>query len=287
MDENVSVIYIARPEYGPERIRMFADAYGRHRPGVKHQLLVAAKGFDVRGIPPQFRDALRGLPHEIVQVPDVGLDIATYRYCAQQLRDARYLCFLNSFSEPAAEDWLAKLMDAARRPEVGASGATGSYESWYDDYMRAAQRIEPRRPAYSLVRCLWYLSKGGASRLKFHPFPNPHLRTNAFVIARQTFLRLQTSACRSKAQALEFESGIDGMTNQLLRFCLRPLVVGASGESYDVSDWCRSQTFRQGAQANLLVHDKQTRGYERASSHERIELCKRAWGATACLSGRG
>ena len=101
-----------------------------------------------------------------------------------------------------------------------------------------------------------------ADYAQFPEFPNPHIRTNGFMIGRERLLDLGFQAPGSKLGACAFESGADSLTARLRRKGLRALVVDKHGRGYDSQDWSRSSTFRLGAQENLLLHDKQTRSFD-------------------------
>lgn len=109
-------------------------------------------------------------------------------------------------------------------------------------------------------------------------FPNPHLRTNGFMIDRELFLALLPPTIATKGASYLFESGPDGLTAQLLRQGKKVVVVGRDGTRYDVADWPRSRTFRLGDQANLLMHDNQTRAFAALPRSGRAAFTAMAWG---------
>jgi hypothetical protein len=109
-------------------------------------------------------------------------------------------------------------------------------------------------------------------------FPNPHLRTNGFMIDRQLFLALLPQAIATKGASYLFESGPDGLTAQLLRQGKKVVVVGRDGTGYDIAEWPRSRTFRLGDQANLLIHDNQTRAFAALPRGGRAAFTAMAWG---------
>lgn len=109
-------------------------------------------------------------------------------------------------------------------------------------------------------------------------FPNPHLRTNGFIIERRLFLNLVPDAIASKTQSYLFESGAESLTAQLLRRGLKVVVVGRDGVNYDIDQWARSRTYRLGDQSNLLIHDNQTRAYENLDSVGKATFAAMAWG---------
>lgn len=117
--------------------------------------------------------------------------------------------------------------------------------------------------------------------LSFPKFPNPHIRSNAFMIERELFLSLKSKPFLIKFDACEFESGFEGMTRQILQKGMLALLVGKDGDSYSLDQWQSSRTFRFGSQANLLVIDNQTRVYDKLSPREKIICEMITWGTDA------
>lgn len=114
--------------------------------------------------------------------------------------------------------------------------------------------------------------------LTYPPFPNPHLRTNGFVIARDTVLRLKLPPFRTKPDTSIFESGWGNLSRQIWKLGGKVLVVDADGFAHDVPGWAASETFWAGQQQGLLVADKQTRMFDHASEARRALLGRLAWG---------
>jgi nucleoside-diphosphate-sugar epimerase len=179
-----------------------------------------------------------------------GYDITSYRLAAEYLKGRyRSLCFLNTHSILLDEHWLQKLFASIQRPGVGLAGATASFESIYSVNLVAA-RAAFRRQFYRWICRQLHLQ---VLRLQFPPFPNGHLRTNAFLISTSVMSKIWIKKVRSKMEAMRFESGYDLLTRRVLRAKLRVVVVGRDGNSYEMQDWPHSATFRSGEQLNLLV----------------------------------
>jgi hypothetical protein len=115
--------------------------------------------------------------------------------------------------------------------------------------------------------------------MQFPAFPNPHLRSNAFMVRRERFLEFNLPAAPGKFDTSLFESGADSMTARLRASNFGVLVVGADGIAYGVADWWRSNTFRSGDQRNLLVADNHTRAYAAMSPGARATHAWITWGA--------
>ena len=115
-------------------------------------------------------------------------------------------------------------------------------------------------------------------RIEFAPFPNYHVRTNAFIIRREVMLKLDIDQLNEKEDAHRLESGRSGMTRQIGRMKLKALVTGRDAIAYEKENWYESFTFRSSAQQNLLVADSQTRHYAAADEATQRELRKVTWG---------
>jgi hypothetical protein len=113
---------------------------------------------------------------------------------------------------------------------------------------------------------------------RFPPFPNPHIRTNAFMIKRGRFLSFKNTLIVGKMDASRFESGDNNMTRQILIDGLKTRIVGRNGIGYDIADWPNSNTFRLGNQDNLLVADNQTVLFETFSEESRTTFALMSWG---------
>jgi hypothetical protein len=112
----------------------------------------------------------------------------------------------------------------------------------------------------------------------FRPAPNPHLRSNAFMLERSRWLSLRPASLRTKWATWLFESGKRGLTPRLTAQGLEVLVVGRDGRGYRSGEWDQSKTFRKGDQVNLLVSDNRTRQYDEAPDDMKRYMRRLAWG---------
>jgi hypothetical protein len=113
----------------------------------------------------------------------------------------------------------------------------------------------------------------------YPPFPNPHIRSNGFMIKSVHLLPyLNSSETMSKKTSYLFESGADGLTRRIQSKGLRTVVVNSRGRIFDVEEWPRSRTFRLGGQEDLLIRDNQTRKFEKLPQAEKDVLAYMTWG---------
>ncbi len=310
-----AVVHLIRAANGIEPFASFLSSWRRCPPGAEFELVLAMKGFEGEEGSAPYLELARDLHPRVVMLPDEGLDLGSYFAVAAQLRRERY-CFLNSFCELLAPDWLAKLEHALDEPGTGMVGATGSWastHSWVTYVLRLPSPYRKLFPSRELARRAMLeidLERAGvparsrgaslAAKLRllptipeqlvaFAPFPAYHLRTNAFMITHGTLARLRLHGIAQKMDAYVLESGRASITRQVQRLGLATLVVDRDGETFPHPRWDRSRTLWQGGQEGLLVADNQTRSYERGGDERRQMLSTFAWGPAAdpALGGGG
>jgi hypothetical protein len=113
---------------------------------------------------------------------------------------------------------------------------------------------------------------------RFQPFPNPHVRSNGFMVQRERLLQFARSQIKSKLDACAFESGADSVTVQLRRAGFSAITVDSCGRGYDVEDWWRGRLFRLGNQEDLLLTDNQSRSFNTMSPGARATHIRMTWG---------
>jgi len=273
----ICVAHLVRRANDIGTFQSFLESYHRHPAGVPHELLLIFKGFSRAELAP-YDALLEGVPHKRSFVRDFGYDVRPYMKVARE-QLYRYFVFLNSFSRILVAGWVEMLYRHAQRPGVGIVGATASWQSLASDHRDFRRARRPDLPAYvrpllPLYRDVRYLL---AIRRQFPEFPNYHVRTNAFMVAREVMSGLRTETFLRKWDAFRFESSRQGVTPQIIAAGLQALVVGADGRSYEPPEWPQARTFWISQQENLLVADNRTRAYEEGSPALREQLAFRAW----------
>ena len=277
---DVCVVHLVRAKNGPEPFWRFLESYAQNPGGLKHDLVIAFKGrFGKAGLR-EYYQRLEGFPHRCWFISDFGYDIRPY-FLATEKFGQRYFCFLNSNSVLLDKDWLALMYGHCSEKGVGLVGATGSYASWLSDFLNMHERLRSLPHYQGFSGRLKLRLKRRIYQRDYDPFPNYHLRTNAFMISRDVARRIERGRMLTKWDAFRFESGKDGLTKQILRMNLRIQVVGKDGKAYEIEEWPRSNTFWQGDQGNLLVADKQTKRYSESDPSLRQHLTRTAWGILA------
>jgi hypothetical protein len=341
MSDELGVVYLARVLENVSSMEAFVRSYTAHAAGAPHDLIVVYKGCEHADRLAAARSVFESLTHTAIELPDTGFDINAYLETARKVRHG-HLCFLNTFTEIAADGWLAKLYRHGSAPGVGFAGAMGSYESLSDSMRLIAKviylcrdvflpydemiaeyygfvsddgcrlwtsgRAEPRmqrrleqaasdRNASPIAIALrssfgrhleqrfrekWRRRVRPGGELEaygaFPAFPNPHVRSNGFLIDRSRLTEFDFGALVSKLDCCGFESGAASLTRRIRAAGLAAVVVGKDGRRYDVADWWKSGTFRLADQENLLLTDNQSRGWTAMSAGSRETHVRMTWG---------
>jgi hypothetical protein len=248
--KSIAVVYLAR---GAEpdclaRFSVFRDSYRRFAAGIEHTLFVILKGFPDDAQRSIADATFAGCNATAIFTADDAFDIGAYAEAIRHIPHDR-ICFLNTNSEILCDAWLAKLAINLDRPRVGIVAATASFES------------------LSLLDS------------RFPRFPNVHLRSNAFMMAREHAVQiLPAFKIRNKKDAFLAESGPESITRRIFAMGLMARVVGRNGRGFQPPSWALSDTFRRGLQSNLMVHDNVTRTFERSPWEEKKTLAAQTWG---------
>jgi hypothetical protein len=283
-----AVLFLLRGvDGGAPAARTFFDSYRDYRAGCDHELVVLMKGWDgVEGRDEAIAMARREAAF-VIDLPDDGYDWGAYMRAAGQLPHD-WFCFLNTYSRILAPDWLAKLRRAAEVPGVAAAGASGSFGTALPSLGLVSARFQDVRQRRGVavataaaIQCVAGYPNGMAQlRPHFCEMPNPHLRSNAFLVRRADFLAFAaaTRIPESKKAALVLENGRESLTSFLRADGRVTVVVGADGMAYRPENWPESGTFWVPGQENLLIADNQTQAYAEAAAYRRRFLERAAWG---------
>jgi len=300
------VVHLVRATNGIDPLATFLDSYRSHPAGIDHELVIVFKGFKRESDADPYLALAGAAMSEALFIGDEGFDLTAYFVAADRLHRERY-CFLNSYSEILADRWLAVMDAALDEPGVGLVGATGSYASVrsyllfhlglggayariFDDRTRTRalmKQLGARRRAAQGSPPTWLAAKLATAAemrdqaLWFEPFPNHHVRTNAFMLSSEVRARMSVRPLHRKVDAYQLESGRTSMTRQVERIGLRPVLVSRDGMVHEVAAWAESSLFWQGRQESLLIADNQTRDYQLGDAELRLLLSRYAWGDRA------
>jgi hypothetical protein len=287
---DIALVYLARGiDGGLASASEFFESYQRHPAGVPHALYVIAKGWPDRAAYSALMETA-SRSSKVVDLPDDGFDLTAYHRLARDLRE-EWVCFLNTFCVIESDRWLERLGGALALPGVGVAGCFGSYGTLQPRVQnllfntREAARTKP--PKAVLGELLAYAGdrwRTARSNDRFPAFPNPHVRTNAFMLARETFVAFWQGKPipQTKRSVCAFESGSAGLTRFIEARGQRAVVVGADGGVYEKDQWLESRTFRVPLNANNMISDNATRRYFADDRDRRRKKEFATWGR--CLT---
>lgn len=279
--EKIAVVYIARRhDVSWETYEQFFASYREHPSGQEHDFFVILKGCDNA----EWKERLKGLcsdiATELLELPDDGFDLGAYFRAADKLPH-EWCCFLNSNSTILADNWLSILFNEATKQNVGAVSASGSWgtvTNFLSSNFFSAVKFARVKTAIKL------LFRMANVAVKYWPslpmFPNPHIRTNGFIVRRSLWLKFyeQSGIPPTKLDCYILEHGRKNFTKFLARQNLDALVVGADGRSFLWKEWPESGTFASPGLPNLLISDNQSELYLASPSEQRRQFEMWAWG---------
>lgn len=280
---SVAVVYLARGlGAGVDAARQFFVSYDQHPSGISHELIVLVKGWEnVDGLD-EVLSMARSHNARVIELPDDGFDLGAYFRAAKKIPH-EWCCFLNSFSCILHDNWLKLLHDVATRPGVGAvscGGNWGTVTNFWDDQVFAALK-------YAKLKTLFHLLKR-ACYIAFHfwphipAFPNPHIRTNAFMTQRKLWLDFQAASFPAipvdKRDCYVLEHGRKSFTRFIVSKGLSAFILGADGKIFTPNQSLESGTFAVPGLPNLLIGDNQTEAYLSSPEARRREVEYWIWG---------
>jgi hypothetical protein len=237
--------------------------------GNKHLLIVCFKNFQSKKIISDWKKELVGIKYCAIEenYKKKDFDINSYHRVAKKYKDTVIL-FLNSYSCINADNWLRLITKHYGKKTI--VSCTGSNASLSSSYFRGYFK------KISFYKSLKY---GFANLFRFPIFPNPHLRTTAFLIKGSDFLSLKFKLFKTKLDTNIFESGRGGMTRQLKKRGFKIILAGKNGIGYEKeSSWKTSEVYSFKDQKNLIISDNRTTNYARLSVKKKKAEVTHNWG---------
>jgi hypothetical protein len=273
--KKICVVHLIRKKNGLGIFERFIKSYKYYDAGINHELILIYKGFRSKNDIQKYEEKIINLSHKIYICSDFGYDLNAYFSCFKKFRNNyKYFCFLNSFSEINGADWLRKLSDPLNNKTIGLVGATGSYGTMVPKYLAPSPNLAIwKRVLRPILLPLIIRFK----EISFDSFPNPHIRTNGFVISAAIFNQIKFPMPLRKLEAYKFESGRSGLTKQIKKLGLKCVIVGNNGNVYSENYWPESRIFWSSDQENLLIKDNQTNYYQNANAITKKKLFISAW----------
>lgn len=239
----IDVVYLAYLNeelgYDVDVAQQFFDSYKSFDAGIEHNLTVLIK----KSTPKNFINLITQKGFKVLELPDAGLDIGAFILAAKELQ-GEYLFCIGSGAAILCNDWLLKFYNAFKNDSlIQLAGAMGSYAQGHSDR-----------------------------------FPNPHIRTCAFMMKRNLFLQY-SDKCKlpqTKEDTWEIEHGAGSLTNFVLNRGGQAVVVNNCGDVFYPQDWEEAQTYIT-LDSKAIMDDKWARRYTLTDKYLRTKIEMENW----------
>ncbi len=266
--KNIIVVYLISIYDKREYLLNFIKNYKNFNSGEAHDLLICFKNFK-KDDPIFDFDQLKELKH--IKFFDNNnfndFDWGSYERIAKTYSD-KIIFFMNCHSYPVKNNWLKTF--AENYDDKSIIGPGGSFESMVNSALNGIHTND------KFKSYLYALS----NFLKFPMFPNPHLRSNCFMILSNNFLKfnLNKKYKHKKIGTWINESGRNGMTNFFKKKKFKIYVVNSDGLKFSEVNWPKSDTYACKNQDKLIISDKFSRIFHNADSIQRERIKDYIWG---------
>ena len=261
------VVYLISAYDNRENLKQFINHYLNFDAGSKHELIICFKNFDEKD--------------KIFQTPELkqikykkfldnnkfnDYDWGSYRRVSKENLD-KIIFFMNCHCRPLVNNWL-KLFEN-NYVEGSLLGPAGSYESMVNSALKG-------KHTKSKLKSIVYAI---SNFIDFPIFPNPHIRSNCFMISASNFLDLEFNKnykFKKKGTWIN-ESGRKGMTNQLKKKKFDIYVINSDGHKFKENKWHLSETYALNQQSKLIIGDKFSTIYAKKSIEDQLSFQNHIW----------
>lgn len=266
MNKKPTIVYLISNYDEESNIFSFIKNYKRYKAGLKHNLIICFKNCYSKVFENKIRKKI--YPYSYVKFVDINkndFDWGSYKRIALKNKK-KLLFFFNCHSYPIKNNWLKFFVNHYKKKTI--LSPTGSYQSISFSSFNGFYFKD-------LFRRLYY---GILNFKNFSLFPNPHIRSNCFMIYSEDFLDLKLINCKNKLDTWRNESGRFGMSNQLLTKKFELYVINNDNKKFSIKDWIKSNTYAVGRQSKLLISDKHSREYMLLNKNKKKIYKKNIWG---------
>ena len=266
--KKIIVIYLISVYDKKENLTNFIKYYKRFNSGAKHKLLICFKNFKKED--PIFKNPSLKLIKYIKYIDNNNFndyDWGSYRRIAK-IYNENIIFFMNCHSYPLVKNWLKFFVNHYKPKTL--LGPCGSYESMVKNPINS---INEKNYFKSILYSI-------SNFVDFPLFPNPHIRSNCFMLSAKDLLSLKaTNKYRFKKKSTWIdESGRNGMTNQLLKKNFSIFIINHDNKKFDIGDFKKSETYAYKEQSKLIISDKFTRQYQHSNKIKKNIIKKNIWG---------
>tara|TARA_B100001057_G_scaffold280940_1_gene281345 strand:- start:1981 stop:2796 length:816 start_codon:yes stop_codon:yes gene_type:complete len=249
MEKKILVCYLITKFDEKNSLKNFLKKYQEMQSGINHELLICYKFLNQKEIT-IIRNILKDL--NFIEYIDQHIindfDIGSYGRISKNF-PSRLIFFLNGNSFPNCHNWLKIIADNYEENSI--IGTSASNLSLYSSLKL--------KKFYKFFTYFFRLYK---YKKKFDKFPNPHLRTNGFLINSDDFNHYMIDKnINNKEDSWAIESGKKSLTNFFKNKKFNIYVVNSKGNKFSEIDWKLSETFNYHKQDKYIISDNQIRKY--------------------------
>ncbi|MDC3106464.1 hypothetical protein OA382_00505 [Candidatus Pelagibacter sp.] len=247
-------------------LKIFIEKYRLNKSGVFHDLLICFKLLNEDQI-----FAKKKLLKDINYIEYIDnstfndFDLGSYNRIARDF-PSKLIFFLNGNSYPTCHNWLKKVTDNYNDNSVIGTSASN---------LSMLSSLRPKK-FYKFIG--YYLKKKKYKKL-FNKFPNPHLRTNGFLIRSNDFASFMSNKTINKKEDVWcIESGKSSLTNFFKSKGFEIYVINSDGYRFPENAWMQSKTFNYLDQDKFIISDNQIRKYSSLNEFEKKLQQYNTWG---------
>ena len=261
------VVYLISAYDNRENLKQFINNYLKFDAGSKHELVICFKNFDKQD------DIFKIGELKLINYTEFldnnkfnDYDWGSYRRISKKYYD-KIIFFMNCHCRPLVNNWLRHFKN--NYTEKTLLGPAGSYESMVNSALKG-------KHSKSKIKSIFYAI---SNLVDFPLFPNPHIRSNCFMISASNFLDLKLNKFykyKKKGTWIN-ESGRMGMTNQLKRKKFNIYVINSDGNKFKENEWQKSDTYALNKQSKLIIEDKFSLIFKNKKDNERLNFQNSIW----------
>ena len=266
INNKILVCYLITKFDKKNSFQNFVEKYNKFKSGIDHDLLICFKLLKNEEIL-LIKNCIKTINYieYIDEFKSNDYDLGSFNRVAKSY-PSRLIFFLNGNSYPNCDDWLKKVFDNYEDNSI--IGTSASNLS-----LLSTLRL---KKIYKIISYFFKLIK---YRKIFNKFPNPHIRTNGFLIKSDDFINfMKNKNLCNKEDAWSIESGKLGLTNSFKSKGYHIYVVNSDGKKFEEVDWKLSLTFNYLSQNKFIISDNQIRKYLSINDDEKKLFQFKTWG---------
>ena len=281
----ITVIYIAWGGLPIDTVKNFFESYEKFQAGYPHNLIIISRDYEAES--EEFsiiNDYTKKFNAKLINTPNIGQDFGAY-YTGAKETNAEYILCLNSHSVIMCDDWILKFIRAKEKfPQMELIGSGGGWHksiSYYNYYNEILKQNNKKNWMYHIQKNKIRIINLFDRFKNFQHFPNPFIRTNAFLIKKSLYIDFIEKEChkklpKNKLQAYRMENGNRSLSRYVLKRGYNYCVVGRNNQIFMKDEFNISGTYHSEFE-NYIVKDKQIKIFENADIKSRKCMENAAW----------